>query len=100
MTFYFLKQALIFFKSLTISGFIFACVILIRLLMIGRGLNFMNIMFLLLFASEIICGSFIIPTFFEIGDKNWNDDEPKPDEVMKPCGTWLYKMLCFINFFL
>ena len=78
--------------------------------MIGRNLNFMNIMFILLFASEIICGSFIIPSFFEVGEKNWNDDDPNPDEVMKPCGTWYswsylllnivflkFKVICKVN---
>ena len=81
-------KALIFFKSLAVVGFIFACVILVKLLLIGKNLNFMNIMFIILFIFEIICGSFIIPNFFLIGEKNWNDKEPNPSDVMEPCGTW------------
>ena len=81
------------------SGFLLACVILIKLLMIGRNLNFMNIMFVIIFMFEIICGSFIIPNFFKIGEQNWNDDSEANTQLRETCGTWYSSYTSLIAIF-
>ena len=57
-------------------------------LMIGKNLNFMNILFINLFMVQIITGGFVIHNFFIIGEENWNDNEPEPEKLMGPCGLW------------
>ena len=69
-------------------GYVLGCVILVKLIMIGKNLNFLNIMFINLFVVEIVCGIFIIPNFFEIGQKNWNNNQPDPESLMEACGIW------------
>lgn len=92
-------KALISFKSLAISGFLLAWVILFKLLMIGRNLNFMNIMFTIILMFEIICGSFIIPNFFKIGENNWNENVKANQELREACGIWYSSYTAMIVIF-
>ena len=61
--------------------------ILIKLLSIGRKLNFINVMFVNVFAAEVILGAIMIPNFFDFGEKNLLSD-PDPKKVLSLCGNW------------
>ena len=68
--------------------------ILIKLLSIGRKLNFINVMFVNVFAAEVILGAIMIPNFFDFGEKNLlSDFELK--KVIRLCGNW-YIFIIFI----
>ena len=42
----------------------------VKLLMLGKKLNFLNIMFINIFFYESVVGCVMIPNFFSIGKKN------------------------------
>ena len=54
-------------EGVTWFGLLLACVTLIKLILIGKNLNFMNVMFILVLMVEIVTGALIIPNFFIIG---------------------------------
>ena len=68
-------------------GLLVALVILLRLLVQGRKINFINLMFVNVFLYEIIVGPFLIKSFFAAARDNWGAS-PEPEKSVRQCGTW------------
>ena len=52
-----------------------------KLLFLGKRLNFLNICFISIFFYESVCGLFMIPNFFFVARKNWLG-ESDPEQVV------------------
>ena len=63
-------------------------VILIKLLLLGRKLNFINIMFINVFFCEVIFGVFMIPNFFSVGEINLTGESVQREQLIGICGNW------------
>ena len=68
-------------------GLLVALVILLRLLVQGRKINFINLMFVNVFLYEIIVGPFLIKSFFAAARDNWGES-PEPEKSVRQCGIW------------
>ena len=62
--------------------------VLLKLLLLGKKLNFLNILFVIVLAVELLCGYFYISNFIEIGEKSFAPEEQKPENLMSACGNW------------
>ena len=82
-----LFQALTCLRYICYGGLALSLTILIKLLSIGRKLNFINVMFVTVFTAEVILGAIMIPNFFDLGERNLLFD-PEPKNVISLCGTW------------
>ena len=68
-------------------GLFIAICIIVKLLMLGRKLNFINVLFVIVFLCQVIIGCFMIPNFFLMGVKNWTG-APDPEGVRPLCSIW------------
>ena len=76
------------------SGLVLAVVILFKLFMQGKSINFINIMFINVFLYEVIGSGLIIHRFMSVAQGTWN--EPNPKESIDDCGIWWdYKQYYF-----
>ena len=74
-------------RYVSYGGLALSLTILIKLLSIGRKLNFINVMFLNVFAMEVILGAIMIPNFYDIGERNLLSVSV-PENVISLCGNW------------
>ena len=74
-------QVLEIFKYICYSGHLLSFIILVKLLFLGKRLNFLNICFISIFFYESVCGLFMIPNFFFVARKNWLG-ESDPEQVV------------------
>ena len=65
----------------------FPLVILYKLGMQGRSINFINVLFIIVFLYEVIVGPFLIYGPFSAVNTNW-DGEPDPKKSVAFCRTW------------
>ena len=65
----------------------FPLVILYKLGMQGRSINFINVLFTIVFLYEVIVGPFLIYGLFSAVKTNW-DKEPDPKNSVAFCRTW------------
>ena len=70
------------------GGLMLSLVILIKLLMLGRKLNFINIMFVNVFFCEVILGFLMIPNFFKVGELNLTEETHLKEQLIGICGKW------------
>ena len=67
---------------------------MVKLMMLGRKLNFINFMFVNQFLYQNILGGCMIWNFLLIGKLSWTDDDVDGDDgtiqsvLMSPCGLW------------
>ena len=65
----------------------FALVIFVKLGMQGRSINFINVLFMIVFLYEFIGGPFLIYGLFSALKTNW-DGEPEFENSVAYCKTW------------
>ena len=70
------------------GGLVLSLVILTKLLLLGRKLNFINIMFVNVFFCEVILGLFMIPNFFKVGELNLTEETHLKEQLIGICGKW------------
>ena len=70
------------------GGLVLSLVILIKLLLLGRKLNFINIMFVNVFFCEVTLGLFMIPNFFKVGELNLTEETHLNEQLIGICGNW------------
>ena len=68
-------------------GLMFALVIFVKLGMQGRSINFINVLFMIVFLYEFIGGPFLIHGLFSAVNTNW-DVEPEFENAVAYCRTW------------
>ena len=82
-------QVLASLRYVCYGGLVLSLVILIKLLMLGRKLNFINIMFVNVFFCEVILGFLMIPNFFKVGELNLTEEETHlKEQLIGICGKW------------
>ena len=92
---YCILKLLFFFKTLDVLeifcyfGLCLSGYIIIKLLLLGRTLNFINILFINMFLSQMVLGFFMTKNFFFVSRMTWTS----PDEIdfgalKSTCGYW------------
>lgn len=80
----------------------FALVILFKLGKQGRSINFINVLFIIIFLYEVILGPFLIHGLFLAAQINW-DEEAELEDSVAYCRTWyvvyiIHMLLSLQNF--
>ena len=76
------------------AGLMFALVILFKLGKQGRSINFINVLFIIIFLYEVILGPFLIHGLFSAAQINW-DGETDLENSVAYCRTWYVVYICF-----
>ena len=85
-------------KYICYFGHSLSAIILTKLIFLGKKLNFLNICFISIFASETLGAFYLIPNFFSVAQQNLLGD-PKPEEVLDECARW-FTSYCVLGSFL
>ena len=85
-------------KYICYFGHTLSALILIKLIFLGKKLNFLNIGFISIFFYETVCCLFLIPNFFSVAQQNWFG-EPRPEIVTDECARW-FTSYCVLGSFL
>ena len=75
------------FECFCYAGLFFALVILFKLGKQGRNINFINVLFVIVFLYEVIVGPFLIYGLLSAAKINW-DGEPDIEKSVAYCSTW------------
>ena len=75
------------FECFCYAGLFFALVILFKLGKQGRNINFINVLFVIVFLYEVIVGPFLIYGLLSAAKINW-DGEPDIEKSVAFCSTW------------
>ena len=85
------------------AGLMFALVILFKLGKQGKSINFINVLFIIIFLYEVILGPFLIHGLFSAAQINW-DGETDLENSVAYCRTWyvayIFLYILSLQFFL